>query len=123
MRMVFFAVPVLAAVIVTGCARHKASGNPASAPAGNGLTATNSTMIVTPQEVLTGKVSWVNANLRFVVVTFPVSQLPAVDRRLNVYRGGLKVAEIKISGPQTEDSIVADILTGEVETGDEVSDK
>ena len=123
MRNGFFTVVWLAGFVLVGCAEHKTPGSPATHPSGNGLTSTNGALIVTPQEVLNGKVSWVNTDLRFVVITFPVSQLPAVDQRLNVYRRGLKVAEVRISGPQTEDSIVADIVTGEVEAGDIVSDK
>jgi hypothetical protein len=123
MRNAFLAVAWLACIVFAGCAGHKTPGSHATQPAANGLTSTNGTLIVTPQEVLNGKVSWVNTDLRFVVITFPVSQLPAVDQHLNVYRRGLKVADVKISGPQTEDSIVADIVTGEVEAGDVVSDK
>jgi hypothetical protein len=32
----------------------------------------------------------------------------------------LKVAEISVTGPQREDSIVADIVAGEAEVGDDV---
>jgi hypothetical protein len=40
--------------------------------------------------------------------------------RLNVYRHGLKVGEVKITGPQQEDNTVGDIASGEVEVGDEL---
>ena len=57
------------------------------------------------------------------MITFPVGQMPALDQRLNVYRRGLKAGELKISGPQSDDSIVADIVAGEAEPGDAVRDK
>lgn len=79
--------------------------------------------MVTPVEGLTGKVSSANSNLRFVVLTFPLGQMAKVDQRLNVYRAGLKVGELLVTGPQRDDSIVADITAGEAQAGDEVRDK
>jgi hypothetical protein len=49
--------------------------------------------------------------------------MAAIDQRLNVYRGGLKVGELIVTGPQREDSIVADVTAGEARTGDEVRDR
>jgi len=62
----------------------------------------------------------VNPTARFVVLTFPIGALPGLEKRLNVYRGGLKVGEIKITGPQRDNNTVADIVTGECQIGDEV---
>ena len=70
-----------------------------------------------------GKVVKVNATARFVVLSFPVGHLPAMEQRLNVTRRGLKVGEVKITGPQQEENIVADIVAGDAEEGDEVIDK
>ena len=42
------------------------------------------------------------------------------DQRLDVYRGGLKVGELLVTGPQQGDSTVADITAGEAQKGDEV---
>ena len=50
-------------------------------------------------------------------------RLPALEQRLIVYRGGLKVGEVKVSGPQQDDNIVADIVAGQAEAGDEVRDQ
>jgi hypothetical protein len=66
-----------------------------------------------------GKVFSVNSQLRFVVLNFSVGGMPAIDQRLNVYRGAQKVAELKVSGPQRGDSIIADITAGSVQAGDE----
>jgi hypothetical protein len=80
-------------------------------------------LIVTPETGLVGKVEMVNPNARYVVLSFPIGHLPAIDQRLSVYRSGLKVGEVKVSGPQIEDNVVADIVEGDSGPGDEVRDK
>jgi hypothetical protein len=57
------------------------------------------------------------------VITFPIGQMPAVDQRLNIYRHGLKVGEVRITGPQNDDNIVGDILAGEAALGDSIRDR
>jgi hypothetical protein len=54
------------------------------------------------------------------VLTYPFGGVPAVGQRLNVYRNGKKVAELKITGPQRDINTVADIVSGEVQENDEV---
>ena len=56
---------------------------------------------------------------RFVVLNFPLGKMAAVEQRLNLYRRGLKVGEVKVTGPQREDNTVADLVAGEAEVGDE----
>lgn len=104
--------------------RAQASGsgqenNPAPAPA----EPKTSKLIVTPENGLVGKVEMVNQNARYVVLSFPIGHLPAMEQRLSVYRNGLKVGEVKVTGPQIEDNVVADIVAGESGQGDEVRDK
>ena len=77
-------------------------------------------MIVSSKPVLTGRVSSFNATGRFVVLNFPVGHLPAMEQRLEVFRQGVKVGEVKVTGPQRDDHIVADLVTGEAASGDEV---
>lgn len=77
-------------------------------------------VIVTADNLLTGKVAKVNGEGRFVVLTFPIGHLPALRQRLDVYRLGLKVGEVRITGPQLDDSVVGDILAGDAQAGDEV---
>lgn len=43
-----------------------------------------------------------------------------MGKRLNVYRNGLKVGELKVTGPQRDNNTVADIVAGECQVGDEV---
>jgi hypothetical protein len=112
------------ALVVSGCARGKATRPPAqstTAPAPQ-----KQKPIVTPETVLTGKVALVNAEARYVVLTFPAGRMPALEQRLNLYRRGLKVGEVKVSGSpadQLGENIVAFILAGEAEKGDEVKDR
>ena len=75
---------------------------------------------VTPDEGLFGKVVSVNPVLRFVVMDFPVFRMPVVDQRLNIYRNGQKVGEIKVTGPSLETTIAGDLAAGEAQVGDEV---
>jgi hypothetical protein len=57
------------------------------------------------------------------VLNFPIGKLPFIAQRLNVYRHNLKVGEVKVTGPQREDNIVADISAGEAQVGDDVRDR
>jgi hypothetical protein len=109
-----------------GCASHRNSQTSSTSSSGHTVstnTPANSGLIVTPEEGLNGTVAWVNTELRFVVVTFPIGQLPAQGQRLNVYRGGLKLGEVKVNGPQQDDSVVADVVAGEAGQGDTVRDR
>ena len=103
---------VFAGMLLAGCAHHRSA--PATVPAGSTST------IVTPNDSPGGKVVASNAAGRFVVLSFPTAQMPKVDQSLFLYRAGLKVAEIRITGPQSDDNTVADIVTGEAQVGDEV---
>ena len=76
-----------------------------------------------PETGQPGKVASFNNDGRFVVLNFPIGHTPAVGQRLFVYRQGLQVGEVKVSGPQREELIVADLVAGEAQAGDEVRDK
>jgi hypothetical protein len=78
---------------------------------------------VTPDESLTATVAMYDATGRFVVLNFPADNLPKNDQVLFLYRAGLKVGEIKVTGPQRDNTTVADLLSGEAKTGDEVRDQ
>jgi hypothetical protein len=79
--------------------------------------------IVTPDYSLAAKVVSVNTIGRFVVLSFPASQMPKMDQTLFIYRGGLKVAEVRVTGPQQDNNTVADITSGEAQVGDTVRDQ
>lgn len=76
--------------------------------------------IVSPERGVAGKVATVNTAGRYVVVSFAVNRYPRLEDRLNVYRQGLKVGEIKVNGPQMGENFVADLISGEAAVGDDV---
>jgi hypothetical protein len=82
-----------------------------------------SKVTIVPETGLQGKIVSVNASLRFVVLNFPVGRMAAVEQQMAVYRQGQKIGEIKVTGPQQDDNIIADVTTGEAEVGDEVREK
>ena len=88
-------------------------GNKKSEPLGK-------TVIVTPASGITGRVVSLNTAGQFVVITYEGGQMPARGQKLNVYRGSLKVGELKATDWQNGPNQVADILTGEAGPGDEV---
>lgn len=125
-------VSLAALLVVMSCAscffgrRHAKTPPPATAGVSHSATnapVTADTFTVTPEEGLHGRVASVNTGLRFVVLTFPIGQMPPVDDHLNVYRNGNKVAELKVTGPQRDDNTVADIVSGDAIAGDEVRER
>jgi hypothetical protein len=120
--------PLIAALALAGCTASKPGGRSTTYPGGavtahGQVVAKPPTIIVTPTHANVGKVTSVNAKERFVVVTYALGNLPGGDRRLNVYRGGLKVGEIKTNpGLARDNNIVADIVAGECQVGDEVKE-
>ena len=76
--------------------------------------------VVTQQAVLVGKVVSVKTNLDFAVLNFPIGNIPARDQHLNIYREGVKVGEVKVTGPQQNEDIVCDIISGMAQPGDEI---
>jgi hypothetical protein len=124
-------VTLLCGVAASGCIWKKKASQPAAAaapqPTFAPVPAQPSTsaqkLIVTPETGLAGKVVTVNASGHFVVLGFPVGHLPAMEQHLMLYRHGLKTGEVKITGPQMEDNVVADIVAGDAEAGDEARDR
>jgi hypothetical protein len=76
--------------------------------------------IVTPSNDASGKVISVNQKARYAVLSYGIGAVPAVGSRLFAYRNGLKVGELRVSGPQRENNTIADLVTGECQAGDEV---
>ena len=115
------AVFVLAVLLTGGCARGKkqAVQKPASTFTVKTMDG-DTNVVVTPVSAPVGRVASVNAQARFVVLNFPVGQLPANDSRLAVFHNGSKTGEIKVTGPAQENFTVGDITAGTVVEGDEV---
>jgi hypothetical protein len=111
---------LLVVMLANGCAlfHHKAQvAKPAPA------TGETTKMVVTPDNSFTARVASYNATGRFVVLSFPVGQMPKLDQTLFLYRDGLKVAEVKVTGPQRDNNVVADLVSGDAQAGDEVRDQ
>lgn len=111
-NFLFIFLPLL--LIASGCSLFHAK-KPAAA--------TSSAAIVTPDFSLTAKVISVNTIGRFVVLNFPDGQMPQMQQTLFIYRAGLKVAEVKITGPQQDNNTVADLTSGNAQIGDVVRDQ
>ena len=107
-----------ATLLLAGCVHHKPAPNPVPPPRSQQPKA-----VIKPDLRVSGRVAMVNAGARFVVITFPPGPVPQTDHCLNVYRNGLKVGEIKVSGPQRENDTVADITAGDVQLHDEVKEE
>lgn len=130
---------LMAVMLATGCALRRNNGpafsNPPETAAAAAPTAgvqpappakkagPESKLIVTPSKMLVGTVSTYNTAGRFVVMDFPVGKLPVQDQVMFLYRQGLKVGEVKITGPERDHMTVADLIAGEAQRGDEVRDK
>ncbi len=114
MKNFYLLTVLLVALLAIGCKHKSAPAKPAAAPA----------KVVVTADVATGaKVVSVNAVGRFVVLSFPNGDLPKVQHPMFLYRAGLKVAAIKITGPQQGNNIVADLVSGEAKTGDTASEQ
>lgn len=79
--------------------------------------------LVTPDNSLGGKVATFNSAGRFVVLDFPGGKMPALEQTMFVYRDGLKVGEVKITGPTRDNNTVGDLISGVANKGDEVRDR
>ena len=101
-----------AAVLVTGCAKFKR-------PAPVTVTVQPGKPVVTPDFRAIGTIMTVNAEARYVIVSFPVTNVPPAGRRLDIYRNGLKVGELKVTGPEREGDTAADLVAGEAQVRDE----
>jgi hypothetical protein len=146
MKTIFPVAAVVLALLLSGCAmfRQNSPGvqkpaNTAKPVANNGKpanTATNSAVqmateqaknqqmtkptIVTPDTSLSARVVAANDVGRFVIINFSSEHLPKMDQSLFLYRAGLKVAEVKVTGPQSDNNVVADLVSGDAHVGDSV---
>ncbi len=93
-----------------GCSTPPAPGRPtSSAPAQ-----------ILPDERPRGRIVTVNLPLRYVVMDFELSTPPEIGQRLEVFREGLKIGEVQLSGPIMGSAAAGDIVTGQAAVGDTV---
>ena len=110
---VLLAIVLLLPLVAAGCARKNAA-QPRDAGSARAETAA-----APSKTALVGEVSKVYPAWRFVVLSFPPGPMPAPDQRLSLYRRGLKVAEVKVTSQPNGGNVIADIVTGSPEAGDE----
>jgi hypothetical protein len=115
-----------------GCKTDSARPRTAAAPAstkGGGLPVLAveapppSTNRVEPAPVAlpaSGRIHDVVAGSRFVIVDYTLGGMPALHSVVHVYRGGEKVGELRLSGPERNGFVAADILNGFIQVDDEV---
>ena len=119
---------IVVALVAPGCSwfRHQLPSGPKSAsastskPSATTATATEAAPkpIVTPDLALAAKVVRVNDVARIAILNFPDGKMPRLQQTFYVYRSGIKVAEVKIVGPQDdENNIVADVISGDPQVG------
>ena len=75
---------------------------------------------IVPVEDISGRVLSYNAQARFALVDFRINTLPVPGQHLEVWRDGQKVGELRTSRWARAGCVAADLLSGEVRTGDEV---
>jgi len=114
---------LLCLIACEGCFWRKGARTSPAAVAEKPAYTTDRGYVVAPEEGLMGTVAKANADLRFVVLSFPVGRMPAMGQVLNVYRNGTKVGEVRITGPQQDENVVADMVAGDSRNGDEVREK
>jgi hypothetical protein len=67
-----------------------------------------------------GRVEQVNLGQRFVVIDYTLGGMPALQSLVNVYRNDQKVGELRLSGPERNGFVAADIVDGFIQVDDEV---
>ena len=105
-----------AAVVFSGCA-----GSGTAAPARTASTPAGSRTGPVPEELegTPARIVSTNPDLGFVVIDFTSRPLPAVGEKVDVYRGEKKVGVVRITEPVRAPLATADIVEGEIRTGDE----
>jgi len=122
MKLRFPVCCLLATFVAVGCMHHRVATPPLT-PTPGVPPSTNMATIVTPDNSLSAKVVGYNSVGRFVVLSFPVGQMPSNGQTFFIYRAGLKVGQIRITGPQQDNDTVADIIEGDAQKGDDVRDQ
>lgn len=109
---------ICAFALLAACATREKTPAPQRTRAPRGTNALAAT--IRPVYPVSGRIALVNDKARFVIIDFTNSRPPELDQRLSLYRAGVKVAEIKVSGPFRNTTVAADITAGEARYGDEV---
>jgi hypothetical protein len=112
-----FAVALVVAALF-GCASNKTPAP--TAPKRTSASTKAPPPTVRPVYPVSGRVALVNDQARFIIIDFSTGRPPELGQKLSLYRAGLKVAEVKVSGPFRNTTVAADLTAGEAKYGDEV---
>ncbi len=114
------AIPIAVAVVVTNQAKPAAPVGEVAKPILKAVAPPigMAKLIINPDNSLDGRVVNADVGGRFVILNFPLGQMPSLDSVMTIYRHGVKVGQIKITGPQRDDSIAADVISGEARVAD-----
>lgn len=117
LKFIGVALIALASLSIVGCSSSKQTSEPAFnvRPAGS-----QTNLVIAPAKSAVGRISKVNLQAKFAVISFPVAQVPTNETRMAIFRAGAKIGEVKISGPAQGTFTVGDITTGSAQEGDEV---
>jgi hypothetical protein len=107
---------ICAALLLAGCVQHK---TPASRPPLDKKKPPKT--YVTPDLKPLGRVEMINAEGRFVVLSFPSGHVPPAGQHWRINHGGLKIGRVTIVGPQRDLDTVADLVEGQANIGDEAA--
>ena len=107
-----------AILLLAGCVHQQPASQGASAIVGQ-----SPQPIIQPDFRPSGEVIMVNAEARFVVLSFPPGRVPQPGSELKIYRNGLMVGEVRVSGPQHENNTVADVVAGDVQLHDQAREE
>jgi hypothetical protein len=110
---------VCAAILLTGCVHPKPPVRPLPPPPPENKKTQGS--YITPDFKTLGRVEMVNAEGRFVVLSFPPGQVPPPGQHWRITHRGLKIGRVTITGPQREIDTVADIVEGTANVGDQAA--
>ena len=111
MRVACFAA-VVGTGLLSGCANLPP---PVPAPPPS----TSNVRLTQPLDATVGRVISVNPRLKFVVLDYALNELPSVDDLLVLTRAGAPVGELKVTGPRRNSTIVANIVSGDPQPGDQ----
>jgi hypothetical protein len=108
---------ICAAWLLAGCVHHKPpAGNPPPTEQTN-----PPKTYITPKLGVFGRVEMVNAEGRFVVLSFPQGHVPPVGQHWRINHSGLKIGRVTITGPQRDIDTVGDLNEGTANVGDEAA--
>lgn len=68
-----------------------------------------------------GLVLRVSTKARFATLSFPLARLPEPGQYLDVWRTNSIVGQVRVSGPGRDEVIIADLVAGDCQSGDEVT--